>query len=229
MTNEEKLILNYNFVKGAQMFLKEAGLLKYANEELENSNADALAQAMIHEGVNAPADKAMEDNSVLEIANALLELAKSEEGETKTKLEDAAHDVATAVAPEVSPLAEEKKMASEMAKKLAAAGDATTPKPDQVLSISDTDYTREKGKTTLDTSKGQIGANEDEKAKHKEQKSPEYSKGQNVESKDITEKDYTVAVGKSNLNTAKGQIGAEETKKIAKLALEVALAKVLNK
>ena len=235
MTNEEKLFLNYNYVKGAQRFLKEAGLVKYANEEIENGHANALAESMGENQMDVPAEGAMEDNKVLEIANALLELAQHEEGDTKAKLEEAAHEAVAAVEPAAAaPVApvipEEVKAASKIAAMIKKAnGDVTNTDPSQVLSISDTDYTREKGKTTLDTSKGNIGSVEDKKDKNKETVVPNVEVGQNMESPDITKKNYDGPKGHTTLDTSKGQIGAEETKKLAKLAIETTLARIFNK
>lgn len=99
MNKNDRHFLNFNYVKGSQQFLKEAGFVKYASEEMEEADANAVAEAMTQEGIDAPADAAMEDNKVLEIANTIVDLAQEQPSPVKEQLEEVATDIATSVAP----------------------------------------------------------------------------------------------------------------------------------
>lgn len=226
----DKLFVNYNFVKGAQKFLKEAGLVKYANEQAEDLDANVLANAMSAEKMDIPAEGAVPEQAVIEVANALMDMAQAQPEPAKTQLEGAAAQAAAAVAPGGAGV-EEVKQASEIAAKIkkAAEGDATNNNPAQVLSVSNKDYSVSQGKSSLDTSKGEIGKQENKESEIALPKAPEAKVSQNEEGKDIMNKDYQHGKGKTTLDTSKGQIGAEETKKLAALALQTNLAKILGK
>jgi hypothetical protein len=233
MNAQERDFVNYNYVVGQQGFMKEAGVVKYANEEAEKMDANAVTHAMGEEGLNAaenlPAEK------IEEIANTIVELANTENvpdaGEIKRDAEGIIHEVQ-----------EGKQAAQKLAQYLAkqAGADQTNPKPTQVLGYSDKDYTVANnkanaagtGNTDLKTEKGEIGSQENKESviavpKVQEKNDPHYNEG-----KDIYAKDYAApGKGHTTLNTAQGEIGKQENveSKLAKLALESTLAKVLGK
>lgn len=252
MNSREQLCLNYNYVKGVQGFMKEAGMLKYASEDAAEMDANSVASAMIDESMNTEADKAMEDNKVLEVATALVDLSESVESPKKEVLEDAAANLAEVATPDAAVAVEEEKemeakeanlkLSQQIAAKLRkSAGDSVTnPKPDQVLTISDTDYQRATmsanapgtGQTTLQTEKGEIGSQENVESKNVLPTAPNATGEQVEESEDIFGKDYAApGKGQTDLKTEKGEIGAEENvdSKLAGLALQSNLARLLRK
>jgi hypothetical protein len=240
MNPEEKLFVNYNYVKGAQKFLKEAGVLKYANEEMEDIDAQSVAQSMIENDMNAPMDAAMEDNQVLEVANTLLDLAQEQPSPDKEVLEQAAAELAGSAAPAMGAESEGEEMeeeeedeASEIEKEVEGAKEAAakfaahlkesmnpTPKPDEVYENQKKDYqvavnadanAKGTGATNLDTSSGEIGNEKNVDEKVVVPEAPDANISQHSEGEDIYKKDYTApGKGGTTLPTESGEIGNEK-------------------
>ncbi|MHA1302084.1 MAG: hypothetical protein ACTSPI_00080 [Candidatus Heimdallarchaeaceae archaeon] len=268
MDAKERLFLNFNFVKGAQKFLKEAGLLKYAMDENEELDANAVAQAMAEEGMEIPAEESVEENAVLEVANTLIEMAEQADPATAAKLEEAAGTVVEAVSgegeveeaakevvteevsePVVEKVEEAKKEASKIAKEIKESMEAPEAKLEHTEEgeIHKTDYNKGLGKTTVNTEKGEIGAEENVESNVVKTVAPEANL-KHTDEGEIHKTDYNKGLGETTLNTEKGEIGAKEnvqpkmepknaeekvTEKVAKelafTAMQAVLAKTLGK
>jgi len=235
MNLEEKKFVTFNYVRGPQRFLKEAGIVKYASEEEEMVDANAITEALMEEPVDVTGD--VPEEKVLEIADAITELANTPqeaEGEVEEEEESPEEEA-------LEEKAEEVKEARKLAASIKKAGDSVTnPKPDQVLTISDTDYQRATssanapgtGTTTLPTEAGEIGAQKNVESQIVEPKKEEADIKQVVEGEDIHKKDYAApGKGGTAMQTETGEIGAEKNvdSKLAKLAMQSTLARLLQK
>lgn len=232
MTREEKLFTAYNYVKGVQNFMKEAGIISYpavktAEEGMpmpEDVDATSLANAMAEQDVAIPGEG--EDAKVLEIANAIIGLAHAEHEPVQEMEGEIAHTA--------EGLEGAKKEAALIREKLfKRATDETNNKPDQVLEISKTDYNKGVGNTTLPTEKGEVGKQENVEKKVDGTVSPNVTDKEHFEEgRDIFGKDYNDGRGNTTLKTEKGEVGAQMdvehkiASKLARLGIEATLARL---
>ncbi len=220
---------------------EEASREEEGEEGEEEFSEEELLDEIEEEEVKELMEEALDEEEAIEAE----ELAKTlgTEGELPP-IEDMTPKEA-AMSTKMASVLVEVKRGKLYANKLATAlrkvaeGAVTTNEPSQVLSVSNTNYSRTNldanaagtGSTTLNTAKGAIGAQENLEHKlvlPKEQEAPE---AQNMEGKDIAKKDYTApGKGGTELKTEKGEIGKEEKAdaKLARLAMESLLARIVR-
>lgn len=232
---------------GAEEASDENAVLEVANTlvDLAQSQPSPVkeqiegAAAEVAKAVAPAGEVASESEMAAEAANGGGEEEEEEEEEGEEEEKEASLRRVAKEIQEGKKVA--KKIAAAFAQKIKKAGDSeTNPKPDQVLSISDTDYQKATssanapgtGQTDLKTEKGEVGAQENVESQIVEQKAQEADLHQKSEGEDIYEKDYA-APGKGNtqLKTEKGEVGDQDNvdHKLARLAMEENLAKMLGK
>jgi hypothetical protein len=212
---------NYNFLKGVRSAREDMGLSKVAEDESEEQLQDvldsSLAESMEESDIVVPEEGELPEDQVLEAAQAMVELADAvaaEQGlDVDPEIANVEDEIADLTASEPA-LEEDVKTASIIARNIKRALEESA-NPAEISELQSTDYTTKPGGTSLDTSKGEVGAQRSVGSQMAAPVTTDANIAQTQEGSDIAKKDYTVNPGQTSLDTSKGEVGSETAVKQA--------------